>query len=119
VDQIINESHGFLLDLGVPLIASDDVVLSRLALRTIRQLAVTFGEPVRDCWQRMRRKQRVFETLEKPTMCRVQIIALVAVVQMFPEFDMGKRLRFKELAKQFEGYEAVKQLNDFIRGWSV
>jgi hypothetical protein len=118
--QIVNESHGFLLDLGVPdfvvpLIASDDIVLSWLALRTIRHLSVAFGEPVRDCWERMRGKQRVFKALEKLAMCRVQIIALV-VVQMFPDFDMEEMLRFKELAEQFEGYEAIKQLNDFITG---
>jgi hypothetical protein len=38
---------------------------------------------------------------------------------MFPEFDREERLRFKELAEQFEGYEAVKQLNDFITGECV
>jgi hypothetical protein len=62
------------------------------------------SEPVRDCWERMREKQ---------------IIALVAAVHMFPEFDREERLRFKEFAEQFEGYEAVKQLNDFTTGWCV
>jgi hypothetical protein len=122
VHHIVNEKHSFLVDLGVPdlvvpLIASDDLVLSWLALRTIGQLALAFGEQVRDCWERMGGKQRVFEALEKPAMCRAQVIALVALIQMFPQFDREERARFRELVGQFEGYEAVKQLNDFIKGW--
>jgi hypothetical protein len=97
----------------VTLMSSDDAKVCWIAVRAISLLIPVFAQ-MKDIFTQENGKPKIIEILKRKVVCRALLIALVGLMRVCDDWTEEETSEVLKLIREFEGYETVKQLMDYI-----